>query len=89
MDRIALKYMEKMDAVGYLRDLAKGVTEACGGGPVAVVIMVAKKLGADSAKILKYVNSGDVIGDKQGRIVGYASAVFYQSHLSSDAVNLP
>lgn len=89
MDRIALKYMEKMDAVGYLRDLAKGVTEACGGGPVAVMIMVAKKLGADSAKILKYVNSGDVSGDKQGRIVGYASAVFYQSHLSSDAVNLP
>jgi len=34
--------MEKMDMVGYLRDLAKGVTEACGGGLFAVVIMVAK-----------------------------------------------
>ena len=89
MDGIALKHMEKMDADGLLKDLAKGVTEACGGGPLAVVTMVAKKLGADGAKILKYANSGDVIGDKGSRIVGYAAAVYYHRHPAADTVKLP
>ena len=87
MDRIAIRHMEKMDADGLLKDLAKGVIEACGGGPAAVVMMVAKRLGADGAKILEYANSGDVTGDKQSRIVGYAAAVYYHRHPAADAAN--
>ncbi len=79
MDGIALRCMQKMDAPGLLKELAKGTTEACGGGPSAVVIMTARRLGADRAEILKYANSGDVVGDRRSRIVGYASVAFYQS----------
>ena len=77
MDSVVLGHMEKMDWEGLLTDLGKGKCEACGGGPVAVTMLVAKKLGADSAKVLNYANSGDITGDRRG-VVGYASAVFYK-----------
>jgi AmmeMemoRadiSam system protein B len=40
-------------------------------------MMVSQKLGAKSAALLKYANSGDVTGDKKS-VVGYAAAVFYK-----------
>jgi len=78
MDSLVLDHMKKMDSVGLLRDLEKGACEACGGGPIAVTMMVAEKLGADGSKVLEYANSGDVTGDK-GSVVGYAAAVFYKT----------
>jgi len=66
-----------MDEHGLMRDLDSGIGEACGGGPAAVTMMVAKQLGADEATVLKYANSGDVTGDRSG-VVGYAAAVFYK-----------
>jgi MEMO1 family protein len=77
MDKRILDHLGKMDERGLLRDLEKGTGEACGGGPAAVTLMVAKQLGADKAVVLKYANSGDVTGDKSG-VVGYAAAVFYK-----------
>ena len=68
LDAVALKHIEKMDWQGLLADLDSGACEACGGGPVATTIMIAQKRGADSAKILKYANSGDVTGDRRGSI---------------------
>ncbi len=47
-------------------------TEACGGGPVAAVLMTALKLGTDWAKVVRYGDSGDVSGDISA-VVGYAS----------------
>jgi len=78
LDSIVLQRIEKMDAGGLLKDLEENVSEACGGGPAAVTMMVCKKLGSDRAKILKYANSGDVTGDR-GSVVGYASAVLYKA----------
>ncbi|MBN2568800.1 MAG: AmmeMemoRadiSam system protein B [Deltaproteobacteria bacterium] len=78
MDSIVLDHMKKMDFVGLLRDLERGVCEACGGGPIAVTMMVSERLGANEAKVLKYANSGDVTGDK-GNVVGYTAAAFYKT----------
>jgi AmmeMemoRadiSam system protein B len=78
LDSVVLRNIEKMDAGGLLKDLEENVSEACGGGPAAVTMMVSKMLGADRTKILKYANSGDVTGDR-GSVVGYASAVFYKA----------
>ena len=77
LDSEALEYIEKMDAEGFLRGVESGKYEACGAGPAAVTIMVATALGADSAKILAYMNSGDITGDRNG-VVGYAAAVLYK-----------
>jgi len=77
LDSVVLKHIEKMDGRGLLKDLESNVCEACGGGPAVVTMMVSEKLGARTAKILKYANSGDVTGDT-GSVVGYVSAVFYQ-----------
>jgi AmmeMemoRadiSam system protein B len=76
LDSVVLKRIEKMDGRGLLEDLEKNLCEACGGGPAAVAMMVSEKLGAERAKLLKYANSGDVTGDRR-RVVGYASAIFY------------
>ncbi len=78
MDSIVIDYMDAMDAEGLLKSLEKGTCEACGGGPIAVTMMVAERLGAKQSKVLKYANSGDVTGDRRG-VVGYAAAVFFES----------
>jgi len=51
-------------------------TLCCGIDGVKTLMTLAKKLGWEQAKILKYLSSGDAeIGDKS-RVVGYASVVF-------------
>lgn len=77
MDSAALDYIEKMDTEGFLEGIEKGRYEACGAGPVVVATMVARAMGADTAKILAYMNSGDITGDKSG-VVGYAAVAFYK-----------
>ena len=79
LDSVVLDHIKEMAPEELLKDLQRGTCEACGGGPIAVVMMVAERLGADRAKLLKYANSGDVTGDKSG-VVGYASAAFYKSN---------
>lgn len=65
----------------------------CGDGPVFVVIDTAKKLGANSIKILKYANSGDVAIGSKSQVVGYMSAAIYESKdekkASSETLDTP
>ena len=77
MDSAALGHIEKMDIEGFLRSLESGRCEACGAGAIIVTMMVAKAMGADRGMVLKYMNSGDVTGDKSG-VVGYAAVAFYE-----------
>ncbi len=77
LDAVALQYLQSGDAAGLLKSLDSDICEACGGGPMAVAMLVAQKMGAEKSKLLKYANSGDVTGDKSS-VVGYASAVFYE-----------
>ncbi|MBW2675626.1 MAG: AmmeMemoRadiSam system protein B [Deltaproteobacteria bacterium] len=79
MDSMALGYIEKMDAEGFLRGIEDARYEACGAGPVVVTTMVTRAMGADTARILEYKNSGDITGDKSG-VVGYAAVVLYQKN---------
>jgi len=79
LDKRAINYMENMDSEGLLHALERGEVEACGGGPAAVVMEVAKNLGATQAKLLKYANSGDVTGERKS-VVGYASMVFFRTN---------
>lgn len=76
MDAVVLKYLKDNDSAGLLDGLDSDICEACGGGPMAVTMLVAGRMGAVKSQLLKYANSGDVTGDKTS-VVGYASAVFY------------
>ncbi len=77
LDQIVLRHLERFDPEGLSRDLREGRCEACGGGPVITTMLAAKALGANRSKVLKYLNSGDVTGDRS-RVVGYAAAAFYK-----------
>jgi AmmeMemoRadiSam system protein B len=74
-DRIAA-----FDPEGLLDVLATGKGKACGGGPTVAVMLAARALGADRARLLKYATSGDVTGD-YNRVVGYAAAALYAANL--------
>ena len=75
LDAVVLRHLKDGDAVGLLANLENGAAEACGGGPMVVVMLVAHMLNANKAHLLKYANSGDVTGDKSS-VVGYAAAVY-------------
>jgi len=78
LDKIVLNHIERFDPEGLNRDLREGRCEACGGGPIISIMLAAKALGANKGKVLKYLNSGDVTGDRS-RVVGYAAGVFYKT----------
>jgi len=78
LDRLIVNRIEAFDYKGLSEDLDKGICEACGGGPMVAVMKTVKKLGADKSIVLKYANSGDTGGNKDG-VVGYLSAVFISS----------
>jgi AmmeMemoRadiSam system protein B len=78
LDQMVLDRITAYDPQGLARTLSTRQAEACGGGPVAAVMVAAEKLGANRAVLLKYMNSGDVTGDRSS-VVGYASAALLRS----------
>jgi len=48
----------------------------CGLAPVAILLRVAKLLGAKKGKLIKYQTSGDASGDTSS-VVGYAGITIY------------
>jgi len=65
--------VEKYDPQLLLDTLSSGRGEACGGGPMASVMMAAKRLGGKKVQLLDYSNSGETTGDFS-EVVGYFSA---------------
>jgi AmmeMemoRadiSam system protein B len=74
-DGLALKAVEEMDAKRFLSVVESENVTACGYGPIATLITVAKGLLATEAKVLQYKTSGDITGDMSS-VVGYAAVVF-------------
>lgn len=80
MDRAFLDYVERLDAPGLIGAAAGHEVEACGTAAVAAIMLAALELGATTARVLRYANSGDVTGDVW-RVVGYGAAAFYREEL--------
>lgn len=74
-DDAVLKAVEAMDAKQFLTTIESENVTACGYGPIATLITVAKGLLAKEAKRLQYKTSGDITGDKSS-VVGYAAVSF-------------
>ena len=82
LDRAVLRQVEALDPEGVLQVEEEGKGFACGRGALAAVLWAAKKLGADTARVLHHATSGDITGDYT-QVVGYAAAVFTQKARSS------
>jgi len=77
LDSLVVDSVGKLDFHGLLNKLEKQQCEACGGGPIAAMLIAAIKLGANRAEVVHYCNSGDVTGDRSW-VVGYLSAVVWK-----------
>ncbi|MCE5329056.1 AmmeMemoRadiSam system protein B [bacterium] len=77
LDKQVEKLVENFDIENLQMEFLKNNIEMCGGGPVAAAMIAAKTLGANKAVILKYLNSGDVTGDRKA-VVGYLAAALFE-----------
>jgi len=74
-DGEVLSAVTALDVSRLYSTIASTDSTACGYGPMAVAIMVAQKLGSKKGLLLKYANSGDIIGDNRA-VVGYSAISF-------------
>ena len=72
-DSLVLKHIEALEGEKFYSDVRKFRVSVCGYGPVTTMLLLAKKIGVKSGKILKYATSGDITKDKVA-VVGYCSA---------------
>lgn len=77
LDKEVEKFVEKFDIENLENEFLRNNIEMCGGGPVIAAMIAAKNLGANKAIIIKYLNSGDVSGERKA-VVGYLSAALFE-----------
>jgi AmmeMemoRadiSam system protein B/AmmeMemoRadiSam system protein A len=82
MDGRGMQTVAKLSSFELYGRVSRGETELCGIFPMMLALDVANKLGADTVKLYKYANSGDVTGDKRS-VVGYAAMGIYRLGKSS------
>jgi MEMO1 family protein len=84
LDRRVADHVSRFDADGLLMEFERYPEEergryvACGGGAAIAVMLAARTLGADVARVLKYAHSGDVSGDHSA-VVGYLAAGLWKA----------
>jgi AmmeMemoRadiSam system protein B len=71
-DLWAIEPLKTLDTEEFYRRVAERRVTACGYGPIAAMVSACEKLGAKTAKLIRYATSGDVTGDNR-EVVGYAS----------------
>ncbi len=76
MDSIVEKNINDFDYDSLINNLEVGKCEACGGGPIAVMMKAAELMNYKKSKVLFRNDSGDTSGDLN-QVVGYLSAVVY------------
>jgi MEMO1 family protein len=79
LDGVVLERVRRFDAEGLMSALEATHEHACGGGPLVAVMKTAAALGADTASVLRYADSGDVEEGDKSRVVGYLSAALSRS----------
>ena len=76
LDSIVEKRVRDFDFDSLQHDLEDHSCEACGGGPIVVLMKAAKLKNYKHSLVLHRCDSGDVTGDTK-EVVGYLSAVVY------------
>ncbi|MBC7962401.1 MAG: AmmeMemoRadiSam system protein B [Steroidobacteraceae bacterium] len=75
-DGLALDRVLAFDAQGLLEVCRSQHVTMCGVAPSAVMLEAARELGAATAELVAYGNSGDVSGDMR-QVVGYAAVTVF------------
>jgi AmmeMemoRadiSam system protein B len=78
LDSVVEKRISEFDFENLLKDLDRHDCEACGGGPISVMLKAASLKNINKSFELNRSDSGDVTGDKS-EVVGYLSAVVYKN----------
>ena len=73
-DHKAIEQILALDPRGLFDVVMREEISMCGFGPTVAMLTATKRLGATSAKLVKYATSGDVSGDRE-MVVGYAGMV--------------
>ena len=76
LDSIVEKRVREFDFDSLQHDLDNNNCEACGGGPIVVLMKAARLKNIRHSMVLHRSDSGDVTGDNR-EVVGYLSAVVY------------
>lgn len=76
IDSIVEENINRFDPDSLQKNLENQNCEACGGGPISVMLKAASYVKFQNSLVLNRCNSGDVTGDKS-EVVGYLSAVVY------------
>ena len=77
LDSVVAKNINELNFENLLIDLDKNNCEACGGGPIAVMMKAASLKNITKSLVINRSDSGDVTGDKS-EVVGYLSAVVFR-----------
>ncbi|MGO9212224.1 MAG: AmmeMemoRadiSam system protein B [Terriglobales bacterium] len=75
-DSKAIEQILKLDPRGLFDVVVKEEISMCGYGPAVAMLTAARRLGAESAELIKYATSADVSGDRDA-VVGYAGVIVH------------
>jgi hypothetical protein len=84
---LAVSLITSYNIEGFHSLIKEGI--ACGGGPITAVMIGVKKLGGGKIMSLFTTNSADVIGRKEGYVVGYSSFLIKKSSKKSSIKEFP
>jgi len=73
-DSKAIEQILKLDPKGLFDVVVNEEISMCGYGPTVAMLTAARRLGAESAELIKYATSADVSGDHD-TVVGYAGVI--------------
>jgi AmmeMemoRadiSam system protein B/AmmeMemoRadiSam system protein A len=81
MDKKTLDSLQKMDAAGLYYGLRDNAEQLCGGFGVVTTLLLAKKMGHNTLRVLYHTNSAEVTGKKKKGLwtVGYSSCAIDSS----------
>ena len=71
-DLYAIEPLKTLNISEFYRRIGERGVSACGYGPIAAMVTACGRLGAKTARLIRYATSGDVTGDRR-EVVGYAA----------------
>lgn len=78
-DNLTLAAIASGDVKALCKGLESGMYMACGGGPIAALLLALKHQKLVQARVIARANSADITGSRGGWKVGYAAVAVYQA----------